>query len=370
MSIAVRNRLAPGRVLVALALSLCVNPTAQGQRLAQYTGTLERHTPQPATAALSLTVYARNDSTFRGYVYVAPPLGRSGDLHGWFRHDSIAIISISETGDEIHWISARVGSHIRGTYLVVDGAGRGQAGKWSLDLAHGTALAARDGAPAESISPFRSDWYWWMLLAASLVGLALVVARIWRRGDDRPREWTIPAPDADARLRGVGGWMAWFLFAQILNVIFGIVRIRSVWWNFNGGSWRIGALVLGLRPLLGLEACMQIVALILPLAAVVLTTRLDRRARPLWLLYLGILFAYTTIDMSVGATLPNAISIVYGPDAAARFAERQQVPHEANLALCFASALWFGYWYRSKRVRVNFCPVTAELTSTPELAPT
>lgn len=370
MSIAVRKRRTLGRVLVAFTLSMCVHPAAQGQRLAQYTGTLERHTPQPATAALSLTIYARNDSTFRGYVYVAPPLGRSGDLNGWFRHDSIEITSISETGDEIHWNSARVGSHMRGTYVVTDGAGRGQAGTWSLDLAHGTALVALGDAPAESISSIRSDWYWWMLLAASLVGLSWIVARIWRRGDARPREWTIPLPDADARLRGVGGWMAWFLFAQILNVIFGIVRIRSVWWNFNGGSWRTGALVSGLRPLLGLEACMQIVALLLPLVAVVLTTRLDRRARPLWLLYLGILFAYTIVDMSVGATLPGAISIVSGADAAARFAERQQVPHEANLALCFASALWFGYWYRSKRVRVNFYPVAAELTSAPELAPT
>jgi len=303
-------------------------------------------------------------------MYVAPPLGRSGELKGWFRHDSIAILTISETGDEIHWYSVRVGSHMRGNYMVVDGAGRGQAGTWTLDLAHGAALAGRGDAPAESISSFRSDWFWWILLAASLAGLAWVVARIWRRGDVRPREWTIPVPDAEARLRGVGGWMAFFLFGQILNVIFAIGTIRGIWWNFIGTNWHTGALVPGMRPLLALESICHITTLLLPVVAVVLTTRLDRRARPLWLLYLGLMFAYATVDASVVGILPDAISIVAGPDAAARFEEQRQATRTANVALVFGTAIWFAYWYRSKRVRVNFAPVAEEPTSTPELAPT
>jgi hypothetical protein len=339
---------------LALALTVLSHSSAHGQELARYTGTLDRRLPTIATAALSLTVFSRTDSSFEGYVSVGPPLGRTGEMSGWFVRDSLELVSMSQTGDSIRWTCAHGGIHLTGTYAVLAGAGIGQSGSWTLELAQGTALARPGGTGGESISVLRTDLPWWLLLATVLLAFVWGFWRIWRQGEHRRVEWTVPLTDTEARLRGVGGWMALFLFGQIAAILLSLRRIVAIISGADASAWNLGAIIPGHRPTLAMEVIVHLARVIVPTVAILLTVRLDRRARPWWLLWLCMLFLYGACDLVATAGLPATFSTLAGHDAGAHAAISQQSGRTRNLQLLAYSAIWFLYWYRSVRVRINF----------------
>jgi hypothetical protein len=356
------------RLTLVLVLSLSLSATANCQGHVQYTGSIERRAPDTRSAAVTLNVWSSTDSTLHGYISIAPPIGRSGEMTGWFEKDSLELLSASESGDSIRWYSSRLGAHLTGTYAVYSGAGAGQTGNWSVTLVHGTALSPPGTPPAVSVSSLRSDLPGWLLLAVTVLAFAWGFRRIWRSSNTRPVEWTFPVTDADARLRGVGGWMAWFLFAQLLSFLLALVRVTHVWTTVHGTSWSMGEVIPELRPMLAMESIANIAQLTSPIVAVVLTTRLDQRARPWWLLHLGMIFLFASLDIAAGARLLEAMPLVTGIEGAQRASVAIDTAREKNVRVLLGSATWFLYWYRSRRVRLNFGPIADKWKKGPEIA--
>ena len=296
----------PRRLLVALVMLLSARAGAQSRYHdhVQYVGTIQRRVPDARSAELVLNVWGSTDSTFRGYMTIGAPIGRSGVMHGRYVNGSLEFTSVSTSGDSISWHSSRVGLDLSGEFEIRAGAGVGQSGVWSVKLAHGTALAFRGATPAGSISSLRSDWYWWFLLASVLLAFAFGFRRIWQWGGGAPNHWNFPLTDADARLRGVGGWLVWFLFAQIVSILMGLYRINSVWTSLTGIGWLQGVILPGLRPLIATESLYHIVRIILQAIAVALSTRLDRRARPWWILLFCFTLTYIVADVT-RRTIPD-----------------------------------------------------------------
>jgi hypothetical protein len=355
-------------VALALAFSLSVSASCQNHVHVQYVGTIDRAAPDARSAALTLNVWSSTDSTLNGYMTIAAPIGRSGRMFGWIEKDSLELLSASETGDSIRWYSSRMGARLTGTYEVFAGAGRGQTGRWSVMLAHGTALSPAGTPPAASISSLRSDWAGWLLLVATVLAFAWGFRRIWNLTSRGHVEWTFPITDAEARLRGPGGWMAWFLFAQLFAFLLTLTRASHIWTNVTGVSWLMGEIVPGLRPMLAMESLAKLAALTLPIVAVVLTTRLDRRARPWWMLLLALDFAYAAADIFLGERLREALPLVVGAQSGQRSSDAIDTARTTNLEVLLGSAIWFWYWFRSRRVRLNFGPIADERQSKPETA--
>ena len=347
------------RCLIALAMLVCMRADAQNRihEHVQYTGTIERRVPDSRSAPLTMNVWGSTDSTFRGYMTIGAPLGRSGAMFGRFVKESLEFTSVSESGDSIRWRSSGVGLQLTGDYEILGGAGVGQSGTWSVALAHGTALASPGSKPAGSISPLRSDWPWWLLLASVTLAVVWGFAHIWRHGDAAVVEWSFPVTDADARLRGVGGWLTWFLFLQIVGLLLTLYRIRMIWSVFHGLNWMIGEILPALRPTIAMESVLHILSLVIQPIGVVLTARLDRRARQWWMLFYALAIAYRVADFAGGQHLLAVRPSIVGVEGARRAAEETLFARDMNSWALANSILWLLYWCRSRRVRLNFGPV-------------
>jgi hypothetical protein len=262
--------------------------------------------------------------------------------------------SRSTTGDSIEWRAARIDTGATGTYEIVAGAGIGQTGSWRLALLRGTAVAAPGKNPAATISVFRTDWPSWLALVAVVSGFLWGFWKIWARPVARRIEWTEPVSAADAKLRGVGGWMLLFLFGRVVTVLLSVPRFFHGIKVLYSGSWSLGSLIPGLQPQLVAESLARGGQVVLCAIAVFLTTRLDPRARPWWLLVLALLFTYCAADIALSGNLTAQMTIIDGAAVGARVAKTHDSARTVNFSTMLASAIWFLYWYRSRRVLLNF----------------
>jgi hypothetical protein len=162
--------------------------------------------------------------------------------------------------------------------------------------------------------------------------------------------------------------MAWFLFAQLFAFLLTLSRASHIWTNVSGVSWMIGEIVPGLRPMLAMESLAKLAALTLPVVGVVLTTRLDGRARPWWMLLLALDFIYAAADIYLGERLREAMPLVVGAQGGQRSSDAIDKARLTNLGVLLGSAIWLWYWYRSRRVRLNFGPIADERQRHPENA--
>src|SRR5579859_1216263 len=79
-----------------------------------YAGTVTNSGLPNSPSKLSLTVLSTTDTSFAGYLSIAPPLGGSGQVYGWFPGGTLTMVTVSVTGDTIVWNSRSDGRQIGG----------------------------------------------------------------------------------------------------------------------------------------------------------------------------------------------------------------------------------------------------------------
>lgn len=75
-----------------------------------------------------------------GYLLVGAPLGGSGPVTAGWIGDSVAMMTVSQTGDTILWLAEMRDVQLRGVYRVIGGEWKGQRGKWLVTLLSGDPL--------------------------------------------------------------------------------------------------------------------------------------------------------------------------------------------------------------------------------------
>jgi hypothetical protein len=224
------------------ALGLCL--ACSGIGTTRYVGTVTNGGLPASPGSLSLTLLGGTDTSFTGYVLIGPPLGGSGYAYGWFRGDTIKVLTFSESGDTIFWSSSRGGSTLGGRYSITGGKYARQGGAWSATLVRGPALTGG----ARPTTPQSSSGLPLVIFGTLVMAAAVVVATYWVRATPHH----VPGPSsstegAGQQLQGVGGWMAWFLLGQVLTVALAVGRLISDWPPWTPESWALGNALPGLN---------------------------------------------------------------------------------------------------------------------------
>src|SRR5690349_16381000 len=114
-----RVRTTTSRCLVALA---CASPLLLGsspnaaQAQGEYTGTVVNSALPSSPASLTILIRTDDGRRLTGYVSIGAPLGGSGAFQGRRSGDTLYLLTTSNTGDTILWISPRVEGMLAGSY--------------------------------------------------------------------------------------------------------------------------------------------------------------------------------------------------------------------------------------------------------------
>jgi len=118
------------------------------------------------------------------------------------------------------------------------------------------------------------------------------------------------------------------------------------------GTWRIGAVVPGLRGLLVIEKLMFLVQLAAPAVGLYLIAKRSRFAPRYWFAYLAAVGTFAAFDIGTGLWVEYSIDHVLHSDGSDD--QTRQSMHAMNLRAVLIAILWCCYWARSKRVRARF----------------
>ena len=336
--------------LAAVLLGVCLGCSMVGST--RYVGTATDTTLSQPPASVSLTVLSGTDTSFTGWLLMGPPVAGTGSAFGWFKGDTLKLVTVSESGDTIFWYSDRAGATLAGRFTVTGGPNAARRGKWTATLVRGPVLthSMNPGIAETSVGV--------PLVIVGIVGaLALfVAAAFWVRAAPRRVPGTTPpAPEPGVALVGVGGWMAWFLLGQSLTVLLSLGRLYSDWPPWTPESWAFGNALPGFNLLITIETAANVAQIVVPVIGIILTAKHHPLAPRLWLAYLAAMFAYGVTDVvwaSIGLQQTHAL---FGDSAPTRAMTAALAPAEAmNLRLAFWALIWSLYWMRSKRVRATF----------------
>jgi hypothetical protein len=339
------------RMVATSALALGLGVGCSGIGSTRYVGTVTNRGLPNSPASLSLTLLRGTDTSFTAYLLIGAPLGGSGSAYGWFGGDTIKLVTISESGDTIFWLSPQGGATLDGRYSITGGQNAGRGGTWTARLVRGPALTGgtHPRTPAPGSVPL-------LIVGTVVLAAGLVAAAAWVRAAPRRVAATpSPAEGAGKEWHGVGGWMAWFLLGQGLTAVISAVRLISDWPPWTPASWAFGNALSGFNLLIMMETVANIGLIVVPLIGLVLTAKKHPAVPRLWFAYLIGMFVYALTDVVGTAIGMQEAQNLFGDGAVTRAMQDAVSPAAAlNIRLMFWALIWALYWARSKRVRNTF----------------
>ena len=360
-------RICASSVLLALAV-ICSPHAALGQVADYYRGTVvnDDFTGQPAD--LELFIFDRTDSTTAGWMQVGAPLGGSGITSVVARNlDSLYLITVTATADTLVWASPRRTGILEGRYWIRGPNSAGQGGRWRL-------------LPQTRISPTALTLF--AICAGALC--VLLIAALSVAGHQRWWAWrserVSPTAEERGRLNGVGGWLAWIVFWQLIIAVYLLATAHDTAGAF-GGPWMLDAAIPGMRVALFIEGTAHSFQLFGIVLGIVLIWRRSALAPPYWVAMLLLSAGFAITDLVLGDMLFRADFArqlaAWSSSGAARNREGMQEATAQNIRMVMNAAVWSLYWLRSRRVFVVFgptpqmaiAPVVAASPSSEELGP-
>lgn len=305
-----------------------------------------------------LTIFSRADSSISAYLRADTSLGTTGRTVGWATPTGWHLETSTALGDTILWrgdgrLASLDGALLAGSYTVIGGPSAGEIGtfEWSLLRGRGLELPAQRSAFV-STAGMRLEAPLVVFAAALGVALFFVVYR-WVQATPFDRNNERPVSPLARQLDGVGGWMGWFVFGQVVTTLMMLVRIREVWAPFENGTWVLMGTLSGMRAMLSLELAIHVMQIAVPIVGIVLTTRHRAEAPRLWFAYLSVLTIYAAVDLVATSTLSSGLRDILGDGAmsAERSVSGSVFANARAIVFCL---LWLGYWASSQRVLVTF----------------
>jgi hypothetical protein len=330
----------------ASVLSVVVGVACGGHDGTRFTGSAMDDAAADSSAQLTLVLWPATDSAFVGHLQAERPVEIEGTLHAWHDKDGLVMYNIASNGDTTTWRSRLSGAEIGGQYEVTGGPHSGQGGTWRARLQDGpppSAETLRRHARSAWIPPLDAIW------PGMIVAVLLVLVVQWVR---RAPEITIdPQVDAFEDHR-VAGWLALFAAGQTVGLLVMLTRSVHFLDFIDQGTWRIGAVVPGLRGLLAIEKLMFLVQLVAPAVGLYLIAKRSRFAPRYWFAYLAAVGTFAAFDTGTGLWVEHVVDRIF-PSGGSDDQTRQGT-HAMNLRAVLISILWCCYWARSTRVRARF----------------
>ena len=327
--------------LTAIVLLAAGRPVG-GQQPWYYRGAVINDGPPARSAVLEFAVSERSDTAIVGWLRVHPPLGGSGFAYAELGGDSLEIVTVSAKGDTAVWQSATYGRQLGGRYHVTGGRSAGETGSWSL-------AGASDPSRAIRI-PLA------IVLGIALVGGLFLAARQIAPAWWRTRAPLALSPETSERLTGVGGWLAWYLFANVLTAGVLVYRLPTIGSAEGGSSWLMGDIFAGLRPLIVMEEAVHVAQLAGILVGAALLLKRRPEAPAYWTLFLGTLALYGMIDLFAMGELGHRLGKMFGEEFRKEFIDGSATERRQNGRLVAGAFVWGLYWLLSKRVHLTFAP--------------
>jgi len=154
------------------------------------------------------------------------------------------------------------------------------------------------------------------------------------------------------RVSGIGGWLAFFCFGQLLTTAIAAFRAPSTIDDVMGGSWDLGAISPPLRPTLLLEMTINFARIILPAIGLYLTFKRNRYTPRFWLAFTALIGLLAAVDIAAGAVIQSQLSNRLGRDVSS--SNELNAALRENLRTVAWALIWALYWARSLRVRSTF----------------
>jgi hypothetical protein len=206
-----------------------------------------------------------------------------------------------------------------------------------------------------------------------VVGWAIAAATRWTRaapvaptaGDDSGTPIA-----ADRPLPRISGWLSLFLFGQCIALLVALGSLVKLPASVRDG-FKLGAVVVALRPLLVLESAMYVLLPASIVIGIVLIVRRDRHAPRFWFAYLVLSAVYLAVDLAIGEYLNAQLTVLLGSG----YTDAPSVRGSSTMAMLrqiLFTVAWALYWARSERVRATFGAAaldrTARLVMQPDVA--
>ena len=165
-----------------------------------------------------------------------------------------------------------------------------------------------------------------------------------------------PGPDPAAKLRGVGGWLAWFAVTCFIAPLGMVGGTLAAWNGLPGPQMDV---VTGLVPVFGfvrgfeLAGVFTLGAALLVLGVCILQKR--RFAALLAVVVLTVLLVFYASDVVLTRVATGQLGAVLA--RAGRALPQREPDDTIQIARAIlATLLWLGYFLRSKRVAATFGP--------------
>jgi hypothetical protein len=340
------------RLVALLGALACGQPAAT-----QYVGVAMSEAAPEKEAKLILTLYARSDTGTSGVMDVGDPVRGTGYSWAWQEGSELQIVSVDAIeGDTVVWTSKQVDEEIGGRYEVVGGAHEGETGTWRATLTRGPSVFA---AYEPQVLPMPATSSFWPFLLF-LAGGAVIGAWILRA--------PVPVVAMDAGLHApvfrtpLGGWLAFFAFAQTVAFFVAAYHAIGSWTSYTGGIGFAAALP-GMEALLVTETAFLMLSPILIAIGMVLFWRRSPLTPRFWVGFCVATMVYLLADYSLGAALNSGLHRLIGEELSSQgesAAETRLVVRQV-----FANLAWGLYWIKSTRVRNTFGATALDTTWTP-----
>lgn len=314
----------------------------------QYVGTVMSESAPEAEGALRLTLFSRDDSSFSGVMELGAPAVGTGSAYVWHEGAELRAVSIgAESGDTILWVSPLTDEGLGGRFEVVGGVRTGDQGTWRARLLKGQPATPETLLlPTPLPLPPATALWPLLVLAAGGVWLARWIRRAPKASDDDgvgPR--TAPWQDS-----GVGGWLLLFTIGQTIGTLVGLAGLPTNLGDL-ADSVGVGAVVIGLQPLVVLEAAMHTLAIPITIAGLVLLVRHSPYTPRYWFAYLAASSAYLVVDLLALSLIEPQMVRLLGTEM---MQEGMDGTRRTLVTQLIASVIWASYWVRSRRVRATF----------------
>ena len=331
--------------LVVLLAAACTDGAAT-----RYVGTVMSEAAPDSAGSLALTLFSHTDSGFSGIMELGAPARGTGSAYAWHEGGELHVVTIgAQAPDTIHWISPLTDEGLGGRFEVTGGDRTGQRGTWRARLVQGppatpATLTRPAGFPSPSLVAL------WPL--ALLVVVGVLLAR-WVRRAPRPpvmpdgTPWrAVPGP-----LVGPHGWLALFIFGQVVGVVVWLARLAPTWDEYVNGVG-FGAAMAGMQSLIVLETAVQLASMPIAVGGLVLLFRRSPLTPRYWFAYFAASGVYLLADVVLTPWVQQQATRLIGAAALeAGLEPRERVQQYRQLIVTFAWAL---YWARSQRVRESF----------------
>ncbi len=313
----------------------------------QYAGTVMSESAPESEGSLRLTLFSRDDSSFSGVIELGAPARGTGSAYAWHEDSELRVVSVgAESGDTIIWSSPLTDEGLGGRFEVVGGEHTGDQGTWRARLVKGEPATRETLLLPHPVRlpPVTALWPL-LLLAATGVWLAR-----WIRRAPAAVSSGVTSGVPHWHETAIGGWLLLFAIGQGIGILVGLRGLGATL-NDVQDSLGIGTVLLGLQPLVVLEAAMHALAIPAAIGGLLMLVRQSPYAPRYWFAYLAASSVYLIVDLFALAFIEPQMVRLLGDEVAQAGTDGTRF---ALLTQVIASVIWATYWVRSRRVRATF----------------